>query len=55
MSSNTKEILKIKKTFQNLQAKKNENIQKIINNNSKLRPKLNMTTKVYLGNKSLFS
>jgi len=44
-SSNTKKILKIKETFPNLQAKKIENIQKIINNNSKPRPKLNMITK----------
>jgi len=44
-SSNTKKILKIKETFPNLQAKKIENIQKIINNNSKPRPKLNTTTK----------
>jgi len=43
--NNTREVLKIKKIFPNLQAKKIENIQKIINRNSKLKPRLNMTTK----------
>jgi len=43
--TNIKEILKIKEAFLNLQAKKIENIQKVINNDSKPRPKLNMTMK----------
>ena len=43
--SNTKEILKIKEIFLNLQAKKIENIQKIINNDGKLKQKLNITMK----------
>jgi len=38
-SSNIKEILKIKETFPKLQAKKIENIQKIINGNDKSKPK----------------
>jgi len=46
--NNTREVLKIKKIFPNLQAKKIENIQKIINRNSKLKPRLNMTTKELL-------
>jgi len=45
LTSNIKEILKIKETFPNLQTKKIENIQKFINNDSKLKLKLNMTTK----------
>ena len=44
-SSNIKEILKIKETFPKLQAKKIENIQKIINGNDKSKPKWNMTMK----------
>jgi len=44
-SSNTKEILKIKETFPKLQAKKIENIQKIINGSNKSKPKQNMTMK----------
>ena len=44
-STNIKKILKIKETFPNFQAKKIENIQKFINNDSKPRPKLNMTMK----------
>ena len=43
--TNIKKILKIKETFPNLHAKKIENIQKVINNNGKLKPKLNMTMK----------
>ena len=43
--SNTKEILRIKEIFLNLQAKKIENIQKIINNDGKLKQKLNITMK----------
>ena len=46
--NNTREVLKIKKIFPNLQAKKIENIQKIINRNSKLKPRLNITTKELL-------
>ena len=42
---NIKKILKIKETFPNLYAKKIENIQKVINDNSKPKPKLNMTIK----------
>ena len=45
LTSNIKEILKIKETFPNLQTKKIKNIQKFINNDSKLKLKLNMTTK----------
>jgi len=41
-SSNTKEILKIKETFLKLQAKKSK---KIINDNGKSKPKLNMLIK----------
>ena len=37
--------MKIKETFLKLQANKIKNIYKIINSNSKLKPKLNMTTK----------
>jgi len=37
--------LKIKEVFPNLQDKKIENIQKIINRGDKLKPCLNMTTK----------
>jgi len=43
--SNIKKISKIKETFPNLQAKKIKNIQKIINNDGKPKPKLNMTMK----------
>ena len=43
--NNTREVLKIKKAFLNLKAKKIKNIQKIIKGNSKPKPKLNMTTK----------
>lgn len=45
-SSNTaKKILKIKKVFPSLKADKINNIQKIINRGSKLKPRINMTTK----------
>ena len=47
-STNTKKILKIKEIFLNLQANKIKNIQKIINNDGKPKPKLNMTTKSIL-------
>ena len=40
-----RETLKIKETFPNLQGKKIENIQKIINRGDKPKPHLNMTTK----------
>jgi len=43
--NNVREVLKIIKIFPNLQEKKIENIQKIINSNSKTKPKFNMTTK----------
>jgi len=52
--NNTREVLKIKKTFLNLQAKKIENIQKIIRGDGKPKPKLNMTTKGHPGNRLLF-
>jgi len=45
LGNNTREVLKIKKVFSNLQEEKIENIQKIINSNVKLKPRLNMTTK----------
>ena len=45
VDNNTREILKIKKTFPNFQTKKIENIQKIIRGDSKPKPKLNMTMK----------
>ena len=41
----TSKILKIKKTFLKLQVNKIDNIYKIINGNSKSKPKLNITTK----------
>jgi len=43
--SSIKEIFKIKKIFLNLKADKIENIQKIIKDNGKLKPRINMTTK----------
>jgi len=43
--NNTREILRIKEISPNLQVKKIENIQKIINKDSKLKPRLNITTK----------
>ena len=45
MNNNIREVLKIKETFLNLQAKKIENIQKIIRSDGKPKPKLNMITK----------
>ena len=44
-SSNVKEILKIRETFSNLQVNKIKNIQKVINNNGKLKPCINITMK----------
>jgi len=44
-SNNTREILKIKEIFPNLQAKKIENIQKIIKDDGKPKPRINMTIK----------
>jgi len=41
----TRETLKIKETFPNLQNKKIKNIQKIIRDENKPKPKFNMTTK----------
>ena len=41
----TKEVLKIKEKFLNLQSNKIKNIQKIINGSNKPKPCLNMTTK----------
>jgi len=43
--SNTKEVLKIKEIFPNLKVDKIENIQKIIKNFNKFKPKLNMIIK----------
>ena len=43
--NNTREVLKIKEIFPNLQANKIENIQRIIKDNNKLKPKLNMIMK----------
>ena len=43
--NNTREVLKIKETFPNLQANKFENIQRIIKEDGKPKPKLNITTK----------
>ena len=43
--NNTVEVLKIKNTFSSLKTNKIENIQKIINGNSKPKPCINMTTK----------
>jgi len=43
--NNTRKFLKIKKMFSNLQEKKFENIQKIINRGDKPKPRLNITTK----------
>jgi len=43
--NNTREVLKIKETFSNLQAKKIENIQKIINGEGKSKLRLHITTK----------
>ena len=55
ISTNTKEILKIKEIFPNLQANKIKNIQKIINNNNKLKPKLNITTNSLLRKQVIIS
>ena len=41
----TKKVLKIKETFPNLLSKKIENIQKIISDEDKIKPKLHMTMK----------
>ena len=54
-STNIKEILKIKETFPNLHARKIENIQKVINNNGNLKPKLNMTMKDPLRKQAIVS
>ena len=43
--NNTRNVLKIKETFPNLQANKIENIQKIIRGDSKPKPRINITTK----------
>jgi len=45
LAINTREVLKIKETFLNLQVKKIENIQKIINGEGKPKPKINITIK----------
>ena len=44
-SSNVSDILKLKKNFSNLLAKKIKKIHKIINNKDKVKPQLNMTMK----------
>ena len=44
-NNNTREVLKIKETFLNLQVKKIKNTQKIIRGDNKPKFKLNMTTK----------
>lgn len=44
-ANNTRKILKIKKAFPNLQTNKIEYIQKIIKDNGKPKPKINMITK----------
>ena len=41
----TREVLKIKEMFSNLQTKKIENIQKIISSEDKTKPRLNIMTK----------
>ena len=43
--NNTRKVLKIKKVFSNLQEKKIENIQKIINRGDKPKLRLNIITK----------
>ena len=45
MFSNVKEILKIKENFSNIPLKKIEEIYKTINNSSKPKPRINMTTR----------
>jgi len=45
LSNNTREVLKIKEIFPNLQVKKIENIQRIIRCNSKPKLRINMTIK----------
>ena len=45
LNNNTREVLKIKETFPNLQVNKIKNIQRIIKGDSKLKPKLNMATR----------
>ena len=41
----TKKVFKIKESFSNLKADKIDNIQKIIKDNNKPKPRINMTTK----------
>jgi len=45
LTNSTREVFKIKETFMNFQANKIKNIQKIIKGNSKLKHKINITTK----------
>ena len=45
LGNNTRDVLKIKEVFPNLQVKKIKNIQKFIKCNGKSKPKLIMTTK----------
>ena len=49
LTTNTREVLKIKEIFPNLQAKKNKNIQKIINGEGKPKLRINMMTKSLFG------
>lgn len=44
-TTTTREVFKIKEAFPNLKANKIKDIQKISNNNSKPKPRLNMTMK----------
>jgi len=45
LGSNTEEVLRIKEVFPSLKANKIENIQKIIKDDSKFKPYINITTK----------
>jgi len=47
--NNIKNIVKIKKTFSNLSAKKIEDVHKVLNNNKKKKLKINMMTKCSSG------
>jgi len=54
-TNSTRETLKIKEAFPNLQNKKIENIQKIIRGENKPKPKFNMTTKELLRKQIIIS
>jgi len=49
LSSNVKEILKIKESFSNISLKKIMEIYKTVNNPGKIKPRINMTTKKLMG------